>query len=265
MRIFITTMDEPLYTNAFIKQIICERKEDIIGLAISEGNRFTITKTRSKLAYFTSLFLIMGPYHFTKNLLIEITFRMRKIISRTFHIIPSPSILNFASRQGIKTYVTRSVNDKEFLGILEEAKPDVIINQTQNFLKKKFLSIPSVGVINRHNALLPRNRGRLSPFWVLYKCERETGVSIHFVNEELDAGDIIVQRKIEIEENENFNSLVQKCYEIASQAMLEALDLLEAGHYTLIHNDKHGATYNTIPTLRQALMFRYSRIRVTCR
>jgi len=57
------------------------------------------------------------------------------------------------------------------------------------------LNIPKIGVLNRHNALLPKNRGRLTPFWVLYKGETETGVSIHFVTEDLDAGDIIVQKK----------------------------------------------------------------------
>jgi methionyl-tRNA formyltransferase len=45
-----------------------------------------------------------------------------------------------------------------------------------------------IGVINRHNALLPKNRGRLTPFWVLYKGEKETGVSIHFIDEGIDSG-----------------------------------------------------------------------------
>lgn len=70
---------------------------------------------------------------------------------------------------------------------------DLIINQNQNILKKELLSIPKIGVINRHNALLPKNMGRLTPFWVLYKGEKVSGVSIHFVTEELNAGDIIVQ------------------------------------------------------------------------
>ena len=111
-------------------------------------------------------------------------------------------------------------------------------------------------MINRHNALLPKNRGRLTPFWVLYKGETESGVSIHFVEEHIDSGDIIVQKKFSIEKADDFNSLVKKNYQIALKTMLEALDKLENGNYQLIKNDDASATYNTIPTLREAIKYR---------
>ena len=49
MRIFICTMDDPVYTLPFIKEIIRARKKDIIGLAVSKGDRLTIGKNRSKI------------------------------------------------------------------------------------------------------------------------------------------------------------------------------------------------------------------------
>ena len=119
------------------------------------------------------------------------------------------------------------------------------------------MKIPSIGVINRHNALLPKNRGRLTPFWVLYKQEKETGVSIHFVEEGIDSGDIIVQKRFPISPKDTFSSIVKKNYEIAPKAMVEAIDILEKGNYHLISNEGRLATYNSVPTLKEAWSFRF--------
>jgi len=256
-------MDEPLYTNDLIKRIILARKSDIIGVAISHGDRLKITKKRSKVVYVISLLLIMGCVHFIKNMFIKMMFTLRSIISQFTPFENSASIAHFSQAHGIKTYFTKSLNSKSFLASLKQVKPDVIINQAQDFLQDDFLAIPTVGVINRHNALLPKNRGRLSPFWVLYKGEKETGVSIHFVVKKLDAGDIVVQEKFRVETCDDFNSVVKRCYEIAPPLMLRALDILEKGNYanTLIKNDNERATYNSIPTLRQAFIYRLSRVK----
>ena len=71
----------------------------------------------------------------------------------------------------------------------------------------------------------------------MYKGEKETGVSIHFIDEGIDTGEIIVQKKYKVRNNDTFNSLVKRNYEIAGKAMLEALDILESGNYSLIPND----------------------------
>ena len=85
--------------------------------------------------------------------------------------------------EGIKTFEIENPNSKKFLNEPRKLDPDIIINQSQSIIKEGLLQVPKIGVINRHNALLPKNRGRLTPFWVLYKGEKETGVSIHFVDE----------------------------------------------------------------------------------
>ena len=112
---------------------------------------------------------------------------------------------------------------------------------------------------------MPKNRGRLTPFWVLYKGEQETGVSIHFVEEGVDSGDIVVQEKYPVSPKDTFNTLVKKNYQIAPAAIPIAigiaLDLLENGHKDFIPNDDSKATYNTTPTLREAWEFRKRRVK----
>ncbi len=255
-------MDDPLYINNMLKEIIEKRREDIVGFAyVKNSDRMTINKNRSKFIYIISLLLIMGPIYFSKNVFITILHKLKIVLSKKLSFVKSPLVLEYAVRNNIESYTLDSPNNRVFLKELIKKEPDIIINQSMNILKSRLLSIPNIGTLNRHNALLPKNRGRLTPFWVLYKKETETGVSIHFVDEGIDSGDIIVQKKFTVTPNDNFNTIVKKNYKIAGKAMLEALDLLESGNYKLTPNDDTKATYNTVPTLKEAWEFR-KRIRL---
>ncbi len=258
MRIFIITMDDPVETHSFIRSIIDRRPEQIIGLAIAKGDRLRIGKNRSKAAYLLSLLLIMGPLYFLKNVATTLQFKLRQRLYR-WGWAANPSLLAYAEKKGIPTWSIGSPNSKKFQAELKELDIDVIVNQSQSIIKKRLLEIPKIGVINRHNALLPKNRGRLTPFWVLYKGETETGVSIHFVNEGIDAGPIIVQKRIAVSPRATFASLVRKNYQVAPVAMAEALDKLESGSQDFLPNRDEEATYNTVPTLKEAWQFRVNR------
>lgn len=260
MRIFIIAMDDPIRTAGFIRAIIDARGSDIIGLAMPAGTRLSLAKDRSKFHYIIALFLIMGPWHFLRNAQVVITHAIKKIVHR-WGILHDPTIAGYAARKGIPAYSIKSPNDDGFLAMLKGFEPDIIINQCQSILKKEIIQIPSIGILNRHNALLPRNRGRLAPFWALYRKEEEAGVSIHFVEEGIDAGRIIAQEKFRIACNETFYSLVKKSYAIAPALMLKAIDLLEQGHSGFMENDDELATCNSTPTIREAFRYRMNRLR----
>ena len=262
MRIFIITMDDPIQTKTFIKKIIDARINDIVGIAISKGDRLTLSKGKSKFLYLLSLLLIMGPFHFLKNAFITSWHKIRKL-GHKFSLCEDPSILSYARKIGIHAFNISSPNNSIFINKLISFRPDIIINQSQSIIRKNLLEIPTIGILNRHNALLPKNRGRLTPFWVLYKEEKETGVSIHFIDNGLDSGSIIVQEKFSVLKSDNFNSLVKKNYEIAPLAMIKALNLLENGFKDFMPNDDLLATYNTTPTLSEAWTYRKKRFSLT--
>lgn len=256
MRIYIITMEDPLYTLPFIKEIIVQRKASIVGVAMSKGGRLKIGKKRSKILYLFSLLLIMGLGSFVKNSAKTISFKLKKKLSKYFSFVKDPGLAAFCAAHNIPVKHIGSPNNKNFLAELRAINIDVIINQSQYIIKDELLSVPSIGMLNRHNALLPKNRGRLTPFWVLFKQEKETGVSIHFVDKGMDSGPIVVQERFKVENNDTFNSLVEKNYKIAPKAMLKALDLLKSGNYQLLQNPDSEATVNTVPTLKDALAYR---------
>ncbi len=252
MKIHIITMEDPLYTVDFFRQIIQAKYRDIVGLTLATGNRFKIGSKRSKKVYTFSLLLIMGIPSFCRYSGQTLGYKLQKKIP----FLADPSLAGFARRYDIPVDYTEDPNRQAYLDSLKAKKPDVIINQSQFVIKKDLLEIPGLGVLNRHNALLPKNRGRLTPFWVLYNGEKETGVSIHFVDEGIDSGKIVVQKRFSVDPGESFASLVKKNYYWATKAMLEALDKLERGEMDFLPNPESDATYNTIPTLGQAWEYR---------
>lgn len=257
-------MEDPLYTFPFLKKIIEVRTKDIIGVAlVSKGDKLTVYGKKSKVSYILALLLIMGFKYFIKDALLSLKYKVTKSYKRAFFLNVPPDILTFAKSYGIPTYKIDNPNRKSFVEKIRKIEPDVIINQCQQIIKKELLELPRIGIINRHHALLPKNRGRVSPFWVLYKNERETGVSIHFLDEKIDDGDIIIQKKFSIDRKDTLEDIVRKSYKIAPVAMLEALDKLENNSTDFIENDDTKATYNTTPDIRHALSFRMSRI-VAC-
>ena len=249
-------MDDPIQTYDFIKDIIEAKKSQIIGIAVPKGDRLKLAKGKSKLKYLLTLFIIMGLFSFSKNVITTLLHKLKHMLSN-FGLADKPGIIGYAIKNNIPVKIINTPNNSEFINYLSGLNIDIMINQSQSFLKKNILSLPKYGTLNRHNALLPKNRGRLTPFWVLFNGESETGVSIHFVEESMDSGDIIVQEKFKVADNESFNTLVKKNYSIASKAMIKALDRIENGFSDFKKNDDSKATYNSTPLLKDALMYRF--------
>ena len=272
LTIFITASEEPLVVNGFIEEIIKAKSSQIIGIGLVKG-KSTIPqvsgkgKSRKKsgsiiirkASNVLSLILIFGIIDTIKNAAKVLYFQFSKVTNKLIPFYPTKGIKHIAEKYRVPLNKFSTVNDKELIDLLRNLKPDVIINQAPGILRESFLDTASIGVLNRHNALLPKNRGRFSPFWALYKQEQYTGVTIHFVVKELDAGEIIIQKRIKIAKNETVSSLVKKCYSIAPSAMIEAVEKLEAGEYELLPNPDEEATYNTNPTLGQVIeLWRHS-------
>ena len=257
MRIYITITEEPMFINPFIKKVIQSIPSDIIGIGIVSGSLVNGKSIIKKVEYLLTIALISGPIELFKRFSLLSRFHLYDKLKFLTHKNPL-SISQVAKEFNIPVKYVEDVNSQEFLTYLEDIKPDLIINQAQAILKKDFLSIPTIGCLNRHAALLPKYRGRLAPFWAYLNMEYETGVSIHFIDEKIDNGDIVVQKKIPIEQFDTFDSLLKKIFSVVPDAMLEAIDIIRSKNYesNLIKNDPALATYYSSPALKDAIRYR---------
>ena len=91
-----------------------------------------------------------------------------------------------------KFYNYRSINDESALNTLQNLNPDIIISIGAPIIfKKEVLQIPKLGVLNIHNALIPKYRGHFGTFWEVYHNEKRGYICIHQMAEKVDAGEII--------------------------------------------------------------------------
>lgn len=184
-------------------------------------------------------------------------YRGMNVASRVVPLLHFYSVHAVAQYHRTPLFPTVSINNQEFLRTLKTLAPDVIVsvNASQIF-KQPLLTLPPLGCINVHGAPLPKYRGRLPSFWALFNGERETGVTVHFMNEELDDGPILLQRPVPIVPGETQHSLIVKTKRIGAELLLEALDRLEKGPITTLPNDRSQATYYSFPTPEDGKKFR---------
>jgi methionyl-tRNA formyltransferase len=113
----------------------------------------------------------------------------------------------------------------------------------RRLLSRELLAIPRLGGINLHGSLLPKYRGRSPVNWVLVNGERQTGVTLHYMTEQADAGDIIAQYAVDIAFEDTASTLFEKVAQAAAELFRETFPLIKAGGAPRIPQDPAQATY----------------------
>ena len=147
--------------------------------------------------------------------------------SRGNKLIPSP-VKQYAIKNNILVISPNQIkNNEDFLNQLKELKPDIfIVIAYGKILSKEILNIPKYGCWNAHASLLPRWRGAAPIQRALLSGDKYTGVGIMKMDEGLDTGDILIEEKIIIENNENLLTLKDKLSELSSKLIIKSIDLL---------------------------------------
>jgi len=157
-----------------------------------------------------------------------------------------------AQKLGLELHQPESVNSPESLRLIRELKPEVIVVAAYGeILSKDLLQIPRRGAINLHASLLPKYRGAAPINWALIRGERETGITAFLMDEGMDTGAILVQRRVPIEDDDTAGSLQAKLAEVGAEAMRETLEGLEKETLRPQPQDHSQATY--APKLKKEL------------
>ncbi len=136
----------------------------------------------------------------------------------------------------------RSVNSEKFLEEIKKLNPDmIIVGSWGEKFKKDILN--TVTCVNFHPALLPKNRGANPYFWSIYLNQTITGLTIHYMNEKYDRGDILLQEAITIDDYETGMSLKEKTTRLARGLVKDFLNLYDKNQLQPIKQNEEFASY----------------------
>ncbi len=155
--------------------------------------------------------------------------------------------LSFINSLKLPEIKARSVNSKEFYQAILRLSPDVIlVGSWSEKFKKPIIELPKIGTINCHPSLLPKYRGPNPYMRVIMNGEKETGITFHLMDEKLDNGPILMQKKIAIAQGMNGDtggSLKNKCCITARSAIAELLTMMNNELVIPTNQNQKEATY----------------------
>ncbi len=245
MRIVIIAQDEPFAVPVLLEEFVARKAEDVAAIAIAPPT----SARESFIQLLRRWWQVFGPLTFLKYALRYLR-----------HKLGGPRVQSIARRWKLPLISAPDINAPEFLDRLRELQCDLIISvASPQIFRRELLELPRHGCINVHSGPLPRYRGQLPTFWALFNHEPETAVTVHYMNERVDDGAIILQKAIPITEGETHASLMRRCKRVGGKLLAEAVDLIEAGKVVALPNPREEATYYSFPTAAEAREFRRKR------
>lgn len=154
------------------------------------------------------------------------------------------SVPCLAREYGLPVFTPEDPNEPDFLTALRGLAPDIVFSfYYRHMLKRPLLELAPMGALNLHGSYLPFYRGRCPVNWVLLRGETETGVTLHYMVEKPDAGDIVAQRRVAISFDDTALTLYGKMTRAAREMFAETLPKLAAGTAPRVPQDHSRATY----------------------
>ena len=153
------------------------------------------------------------------------------------------SVAEIARVHRLPLFTPPSPNLPAIVGTLRAAAPDVILSVWyRQLLGPDLLALPRIAALNLHGSLLPAYRGRAPVNWVLVNGERRTGVTLHHMTAEADAGDIVAQQVVDIEPDDTAFTLYKQVVKVGVELLLEAYPAVLTGTARRVPQDHTRAT-----------------------
>lgn len=242
MRVVYLTTDDPLYLPAFFERV----------LDATEGHATTVYVVPPLYKNQTPL---AAAQRYARTFGLE---GLRGLIPRLIMArLRRRSIRAVCEGREVPYAPVADVNSTGFLAQLRAHQPDLIVSVScPQIFQQPLIDIPPLGCLNIHGANLPDYRGVLPSFWMLANREREAGVTIFFVNEDVDAGDVYAQRRFEIGPDDTLHSFLERSKAIAADLLVETLDRIEKGDVERRPLDMSAGSYFSWPDREAVERFR---------
>jgi methionyl-tRNA formyltransferase len=158
-----------------------------------------------------------------------------------------------AKEKGLTVFIQpprKSVDYSSFSSSIAKLNPDFILcNSYSMLIREDILALTAGNAVNMHWSLLPGNRGPHPSQWALIKGEDKTGVTLHYLSNGFDDGDIIAQNEEEIRENDTWVTLNARLENLAFDLLKKQIPLVLKGENKRVVQDEHLATKNSPLTI----------------
>ena len=252
MNLFLLTQPDAFYIPKLLNQFIEEKPAsvDVVGAAVLPGE-IAVENVPDYLRLMGVRGTVLNGLDFARHKALD-------MIDRAVGLDDVYSVRGALRAHDIPEHTPENVNDPGFLNFLRDQNVDLVASVAcPQIVRDDLLTCPPEGVINIHGALLPKYRGKLPSFWVLANGEEKTGVTVHYMNEELDDGPIIVQKEVPIRPNDTLHSLVLRSkVQYGASALADAVQQIGGATVELEENPEAEATYFSFPDVEAIRRFR---------
>ena len=175
--------------------------------------------------------------------------QLRSVRSALPLLSQHPSIVEMAWKHHIPVWDVHRLSDTTTYETLASYKPDILcVACFSQRIPRSIIALPRLGCLNVHPSLLPANRGPVPLFWTFRNGEHETGVTIHFLDETMDTGDILAQERIEVPDGIKYAQLETQCAITGGALLATAVQDLYNGNITRTVQDAMKSSYYSFPT-----------------
>jgi methionyl-tRNA formyltransferase len=155
-----------------------------------------------------------------------------------------PRVAQWAQSEGLNVYTPDDPNSDDFIRTLSQMKPDMFVLSAYGYiLSSRLLQVAQSGGINIHPSLLPRYRGAAPIQRAIMAGEDKTGITIFYMDEKIDHGDMIDQQEIPIEKDDTFGSLTDKLARLGADMAIAVLRAAESGNCPATKQQSVHASY----------------------
>ena len=185
---------------------------------------------------------ILNELKKSKHQILSVVSNSPKALGRgmTYQYTP---VGKLANKLDLKLISVDSLKNKQFISTIEKLQADIFVVVAFRILPSILLSLTNKGAMNLHASLLPKYRGAAPIQHAILNGDSETGISTFIIDKNLDTGPILLQKKISISNQDNFDTLSKKISDEGPVLILESLDLLEKNNYKLFSQLDKEASY----------------------
>ncbi len=159
-------------------------------------------------------------------------------------ILTPPPVKEYALSENIPVYQPQTLKSAEFFDLIKEIAPDIIIVAAYGKLvPKNILDFPQYGCVDVHASLLPKYRGASPINAAIMNGEKVTGITIMYMDEGIDTGDMILKESTGIGEHETFGELHDRLAEIGGKLLIEAVNQIQNGTVKREKQPESGISY----------------------